>query len=326
MAISPASRPLSMLRRCIQVQAEDVPGTAKAVSADLWTILAYDSVIKPVVEMEDVEKPGADQYMPSELGARLGEHTFKLRPTAPSANPAWAAAILPGFGLGLNAGGTAYVLDQNFPETAASTVKALTHFVWEDGILKSIYGAAGNLRISGKAGKTAIFDCTFRGKWASPASAAKPTISYPTDSPLRFVDAAMTFDFGSGDTYTPKVSNFTLEMNNELYPEEDGSSGDNTGINYVLIPKRRVKLTVDPLTTLLTGGNSHDLYAHWLEQELCAVTFSLNDAAGNSLVIAMTGCQYDLPAPGDRNRLMKEDVTLLNQNNDLTLTFTPAAA
>ena len=71
-------------------------------------------------------------------------------------------------------------------------------------------------------------------------------------------------------------------MNNELYPEEDGSSGDNTGINYVLIPKRRVKLTIDPLTTLLSGGNAHDLYAHWLEQELCAVTFSLNDAAGNS--------------------------------------------
>ena len=69
------SRPLSMLRRCIQVQPETTPGTAMTVGADLWTILAYDSVIKPVVEMEDVEKPGADQYMPSELGARLGEHT-----------------------------------------------------------------------------------------------------------------------------------------------------------------------------------------------------------------------------------------------------------
>ena len=322
---TPASRPLSMQRRCIQVQPETTPGTAMTVGADLWTILAYDSVIKPVVEMEDVEKPGADQYMPSELGARVGEHTFKLRPTAPSANPAWATAILPGFGLGWN-GSTAFVLDQNFPETAASTVKALTHFVWEDGILKSIYGAAGNLRISGKAGKTAIFDCTFRGKWAAPVAAAKPTITYPTDSPLRFVNAAMTLTFPSSDIYTPKVSNFTLEMNNELYPEEDGSSGDDTGINYVLIPKRRVKLTIDPLTTLLSGGNAHDLYAHWLEQELCSVAFSLKDAAGNSLAFAMTGCQYDLPAPGDRNRLMKEDVTLLNQNNDLTLTFTPHSA
>jgi hypothetical protein len=56
------------------------------------------------------------------------------------------------------------------------------------------------------------------------------------------------------------------------------------------------------------------------------VAFSLSDAAGNSLAFAMTGCQYDLPAPGDRNRLMKEDVTLLNQNNDLTLTFTPHSA
>ena len=91
---TPASRPLSMQRRCIQVQPETTPGTAMTVGADLWTILAYDSVIKPVVEMEDVEKPGADQYMPSELGARIGEHTFKLRPTAPSANPAWAT--LPG--------------------------------------------------------------------------------------------------------------------------------------------------------------------------------------------------------------------------------------
>ena len=44
-----------------------------------------DIVIKPTAEMEDVEKPGADQYMPSEICARTGEATFKIRPTAPSA-------------------------------------------------------------------------------------------------------------------------------------------------------------------------------------------------------------------------------------------------
>ena len=55
------------------------------------------------------------------------------------------------------------------------------------------------------------------------------------------------------------------------------------------------------------------------------MTFSLNDAAGDSATFAMTGCQYDLPAPGDRNRLMKEDVVLLNQNNDLNIVFAPAA-
>ncbi len=326
------SRPLSMMRRCLQVQPEmntatppaPAPGVQMAVSTSLWTTLCYDLVIKPTAEMEDVEKPGADQYMPSEIGARTGEATFKIRPTAPSANPAWAMALLPGFGLGWN-GTTAFVLDQTFPETVGSTVQTLSLFAWEDGILKSIYGSAGMLRISGTAGKTAIFDCTYRGKWAAPVALAKPTITYPTNSPLRFVDAAMTLTFPDGDVFTPKVSTFTLDLNNELYVELDGSSGDNTGINYVLIPKRRIKLTLDPLSTLLTGTNAHDLYAHWLEQEQCEVTFSLNDAAGDSATFAMTGCQYDLPAPGDRNRLMKEDVVLLNQNNDLNIVFAPAS-
>ena len=175
-------------------------------------------MIKPTAEMEDVEKPGADQYMPSEIGARTGEATFKIRPTAPSANPAWAMALLPGFGLGWN-GSTAFVLDQTFPETVGSTVQTLSLFAWEDGILKSIYGSAGMLRISGTAGKTAIFDCTFRGKWAAPVALAKPTITYPTNSPLRFVDAAMTLTFPDGDVFTPKVSTFTLDLNNELYVE-----------------------------------------------------------------------------------------------------------
>jgi hypothetical protein len=262
--------------------------------------------------------------MPSELGARIGEATFKLRPTAPSANPDWATKILAACGLGYS--GTAFVLDQTFPEVTSSTVKTLTLFAWEDGILKSVYGAAGNLRISGTAGKTALFDVTMRAKWAAPIAAAKPTITYPTDSPLRFADAAMTLTFPDGDVFTPKVSTFSLDLGNELYVELDGSSGDNTGVNYVLIPKRRIKLTLDPLTTLLSGTNAHDLYAHWLEQELCAISFALNNDKGDSATFAMTNCQYDLPAPGDRNRLMKEDVTLLNQNNDLSITFAPHSA
>jgi len=318
------SRPLSMLRRCLQVQAETTPGTAMTVGTS-WGTLVYDLVMKPIVEMEDIEKPGADQYMASALGAYLGEATFKLRPTAVLAQPDWAN-LLVGCGLGWN-GSSAYALDQTFPETSGSTVKTLTLFSYEDGLLKCIYGAAGNLVMSGKAGKTAIMEFTFRGKWAPPVQIAKPTIAYPSNSPLRFVDAGMTLAFSDEDQFMPKVSNFRLEMGNELYPEEDGSSGDQTGINYVLIPKRRVKLTVDPLTTLISGGtNAFDLYQHWLEQEQCSVTFSLNDAAGDSMVVGMSGCQFDLPAPGDRNRLMKEDVTLLNQNNDLNLVFTPATA
>ena len=75
------------------------------------------------------------------------------------------------------------MLDQTFPETVGSTVQTLSLFAWEDGILKSIYGSAGMLRISGTAGKTAIFDCTYRGKWAAPVALAKPTITYPTEQP-----------------------------------------------------------------------------------------------------------------------------------------------
>ena len=184
------SRPLSMMRRCLQVQPEmntprrrlPTPGVAMAVSPTLWTTLCYDLQIKPTAEMEDVEKPGADQYMPSEIGARTGEATFKIRPTAPSANPAWAMALLPGFGLGWN-GSTAFVLDQTFPETVGSTVQTLSLFAWEDGILKSIYGSAGMLRISGTAGKTAIFDCTYRGKWAAAGRAGQADDHLPDSQP-----------------------------------------------------------------------------------------------------------------------------------------------
>jgi hypothetical protein len=386
-----------MMRRCVQIQVEDVPGQAMPVDPDLWTTLVYDAQIKPTAEMEEIEKPGSDAYMASEIGALLGELTFKHRPTAGAAQPDWSP-ILAACGLGFST--PAFVLDQTFPETVASTVKTLTMYVWEDGALKCIYGAAGNPRMSGTAGKTVLFDETFKGKWLPPVAMEKPTITYPTFSPLRFVGSGLMLDFGSGDVFNPKVSTFSLDLGNELYPELDGggmnwapleiatdytavpastatltmitdqsdsikpgmavqftiggvtkmakvvtcatslltvagtpfggtltalawSAKDLTGVNYVLIPKRRVKLTLDPLSTLLSGTNAHDLYAHWLEQEMCNVQFSLNNAAGDTAVFAMTGCQYDLPAPGDRNRLMKEDVVLLNQNNDLSITFTP---
>jgi len=300
--------PLLTRKRILAVKAEGTPGTAEALTAAEAAHNIFDPKMEQITEMEQREEQGGVAMLPAVPGGRLGKLTFTTEMYGTAAVAPSLTVLLPAVGLGIVAG--TYKLDLLPPEVVASTQETLTFGLYQDGLLKQIHGAQGNLKIVLEAGKKARCEWEFTGIWDAPTDVALLDPTYPTEVPMRFVSSGLQIL-----AYAGKVQSCTIDLGNVIHMREDSVTA--SGYKYACITSRLPKVTVNPESVLVATA---DFFGQWLGSTEAA--FSAAVAAGAATcTMTATEMQIISPKDGDRNGLLTTEIEAQLNADDLTLTF-----
>lgn len=310
--------PLLKRKRVFAAEVEATPGTAETLLAANGEFNAYNVMIQPNITVEEREAQAAFNRLPGVPGARTGTATFRTDisyvGTASAPPPTWASVLLPGCG---------FVDDDPafLPRTAAAgtNVKTLTIGCFQDGMFKSIYGAAGTASLVFPAGRMAYIDWTFTGIWAAPTDTALIAPTYPTDPALRFASSTITYN-----SVAAKVEQVTVDLGNNVVMREDASTvaGFSTGI----ITDRNPRINLNPESVLVATNNINGLFLAGTQ-----AAFSLSiPVGGGTFVVEAGNAQVMNHQEGDRNGMVTDEIELACQKNstandqELTIAFNPA--
>ena len=149
-------------RRVMAAKTEVTPGTAVSLANADGAFNAYDVMIQATIDVEEREAQGAFNRLSGVPGARTGTVTFRtdLGWDGTATLPTWATILLPACGW-VNSAGTLTPRS----EAPGTNVKTLTLGVYEDGVLKTLAGAAGTFVLNCPTGKMAFIEWTFTGVW-----------------------------------------------------------------------------------------------------------------------------------------------------------------
>jgi len=307
-----ADRPLLSRVRVLAAVAEDSPGTAEDLTATEAAFNVYDAKIEPEIEMAERLKQGGYGRLPSYRGALAGRATFGIDLTGGAVQPGWAAVFLPACGFAYST--DHYVLDKTPPEADGAGTHTLTFGIYEDGRVKSIYGAQGKVKGTFDSGKIVRLDFEFLGIWATVADAAILAPTYPTDPPLRFSSS----DLSIGGAWSPKISQLVLDINNTLYLRPDAVSA--SGFSNCLITDRQVTGAIDPEARLV---DDEDLWGDWLSSVESTFTFDCvaDDDADDDCSFTATKFQVTKVSGGNRENLETDPIEFSLNNDDLEIAF-----
>lgn len=311
--------PLLMKRRTMAAKIETTVGTDVTPSGTTdGTLIVFDPTMSPDTEYED--RPRADRFSHRKgtLGPSLGTFKFKTELMASvtgaegaATNPTWATLLLPACG---------YVATGNVfsPVTGApggsGGVKTLTMSLYEDGWLKKLVGAMGNLQITADAGKKIWLDWTFRGVWVAPVTASVPAPSYVTCVPAIMRSTSLVLG-----SFTPVVSKLTLDLGNKVEMRQDATTS--SGYISAIITDRMVKGQIDP-----EADTSRDTYAIWTALTTAAMSWS-NVTGTRTVSFSAPYMQITKLAETDRNGIHADTYDFqCNTNTDagddeFTITF-----
>lgn len=275
-------------RRLILISLEDPAGTAVAGATTLWT---YDASMDDATEVNQREFSGAyGGQASSTRGPSVGTCKFRteVRSNGVSALDAGLLIALQGCGQKLVEG----VLT---PATAIPAQKTVTIDLYADGRKKRLFGAVGDVQLSGDLQKTAILEFTFSGRYYPMGNAALPAVAPPTGGPMRLTGMS----FGA---YAPKFKTLRLSLNNTVEPREDQAAegafaGDVGGIGrYLIGPGRRYMIEIDPEQE---DAGSFDAEALAAANTISATTVTFSDGVVTLTLAAPKG---QLMSPSDSTR------------------------
>ena len=180
--------------------------------------------------------------------------------------------------------------------TPVSTVAAqytCSIYLWEDGLLKLLSGASGNVTIDWEEGMPASANFSMQGIFAQQADASMPTFSPDTTTPSLMGSGTWTL---GGDAI--KISKLSLDMRNEL-----GLRG-----NHYVITNRAPSATIDP-EAQTTGATGHDFNALWIAGTTAALSLIIGTGAGHRITLGIPVFQYaEPPKSGNRDGLFTYDI------------------
>lgn len=290
-------------KRVMAAKIEATPGTAENLSGADGVFNVFDWTIQPTAEMIQREGQGAFGRLPSVAGARSGTAVFSIHAIGGASLPAWATTFLPA--CGLVATGEIFTPRTEAPGT---NVKTLTIAGYQDGQLKMIRGAAGNVVFTFTSGQPILMTFTFTGLWVAPSDVAIIAPNYPNILPPRFANANLTI---GGSSWSPKISQMTLDIGNQVILREDPS--DITGYCNALITDRVPTGTIDPESSLVA---TNDVYGDWLDSSESALSLSCGQA-GNRIAFDAPKWQITNPQEGNRNDVQIDTIEFqLNRDAD----------
>lgn len=309
--------PLLSRVRVLAAKIETTSGTVEALTASEAAFNAFDAVMQPTGTFVARKGQGAFGDIKGTIGPRSGTCTFKTEGFGDGAGgvPTWASTFLPACGW-VNTAGTYSPIAQ----PPGSSVKTLTLGLYENGMLKRLRGAVGNLVIKGDTGLPVMLEWTFTGVWVGATDVTILAPTYPTRSPIRVANG--TISIGS---WAPCFSNITLDTGNVIMPRSCITPTDGSGIHAYMISDRLPTATLDPEANLVATSNA-DVYGDWLGGEEDTFSLVVKDAQ-DTITFAGPKFQRTNVQEGDRQGLQIDNITAqFNRsasagNDELTIAF-----
>ena len=163
-----------------------------------------------------------------------------------------------------------------------------------DGMIKRLWGARGNVKLTIEAGKPGLLHFEFEGADFEVVDGALLVPSYSVVVPPAFLSAALLLD-----TYAAIVSKVEIDVANMLAKRE--SINASSGFLSTLIIGRNPKGSLDPELPLVAA---YDFYGKWKTPgTLGSLSLSAGAVAGNIVTITCPKVRYAAIADQDRNGL-----------------------
>lgn len=278
-------------KTAIKVKVEAAKGTEVAGDQDIYV---EDLVINPTSEA--IKREGAGLYLGPDttavIGGRTGKCTFSTE-----LKTSGVQAMEPGLAILLQACGFVKTAEVYTIATYAEQ-KTISIDVYQDGVIKTLYGAMGTFTMEGEEGQRVMLKFDFDGHYK-----AEDDIALPAYAP-----SGNVMMWGTGTfvvlTESHKISKFTLDMNNEVVPRHDVAGVDGIGYHMVSVPQATASW--DPEADLIAND---DIHADYLAGVTGTLALTLSDGT-DKVAVDCAKVQYtDIPE-GIRNNLRTHDVTV----------------
>ncbi len=318
------TNPFYPRRRQIAMKVEVTPGTEEALADADVIAPSYSVEYTPSVEMADRGDvvQASMSRLPMIAGERSVEMTFatelKGSGTAGTAPPQLSAPLQ---GCGM---------DETLVASTSATYgpvsedqKSVTIEIREGSggtdfkSVKSV-GSRGTFTLTATKGQPVLVNFTFSGKYVEPTDTTAFATPSPAPAPIPFLSSAFSFQGTS-----LKVQEVTLDIANNVVLRND--SAEATGNSMAVIERREPTGSLNPERELVATFNA---YNAWTSNTEGILTYSLTGSAGNITVVTCPKAQIQELAPGDRDGIGTDDLTIsLNQSinagdDEISIAFT----
>lgn len=283
-------------RRVIAAKVEAVEGTGETLAAADGGILAIEPKVDVDIKMFERNVVMATlSKLASLTGSQLARLTFGVE--IKGAGATYSATVLPALGKYLKACGFSETVDVTLGaekvtyKPASSGVPSVTIGCYEDGVIKRLTGARGNVAIAGKLGEPIFANFDFLGVWDGVTDGAMIAPTYEGTIPSVLLSGLFTVG-----GYAAIISGIDVDMANVLTPREDINKA--TGYISTLITDRRPTGKLDPEMIPIAA---HDWYGRWKSGVTGALNIgAIGAVAYNKVQITAPKLRYTKVSDADR--------------------------
>lgn len=299
-------------RRVIVAKIESVEGTGETLAASDGGIIAFVPKADPDIKMNE-RRPAMPTLsrLASVPGAQSSKISFKAEMKG-SGLAYTSLANAPAIGKFLKGCGFKETLSAGsgvitYAPVTSGTI-SLTMSSYEDGVIKKITGARGNVKFSGKVGEVVMAEFDFTGALHSivDGSMLLPDFQGIGLQPPVLLSANMSIA-----DYAAIISSFDIDMANVLYLREHSNGG--TGYLSCAITDRKPNGKIDPEMVAIA---THDWYGRWKAGTSGALNIgNIGATQYNRFKITAPKVTYIKVADADRSGIAVADTSFeLNTN------------
>lgn len=300
-------------RRVIAAAIETVEGVAETLTAADTGIVAISPKFDLDVKMYDRNNVMLNTL--SKMAPIPGQKMGKLSFTAEmkGAGAAYSATVKPAIGKFLRACGFAETIvatagTESATYLPASTgVPSLTMAMYDDGLIKTIVGARGTVKIDGKIGEAVIVSFDFQGLYSETVAGAMLTPTLEATVPPILLNAGLTI---GGDAAI--CESFGVDMGNTITMRSSLNAVN--GYISAALTDRKPTAKLDPEMEVTS-----DAYVNWLAGTPVALNVGpLGTADYNKFQIAAPKMVTTKVGEGDRNgnQIASSDFALVMNTGD----------
>ena len=273
--------PLIEARTQIAAKKETAEGTAETLSAS-DAFLAANVKFTPNFAMGERKNVSSSlspwASIPGVRSAKL-EFDVELKGSG-------TAGTAPALGNLLKACGLGETVDSGKSVTyapASSSISSLTLAAYQDGIIKKIWGARGNVSLKLENGAPGWLHFEFTGADFSVTDGTMLSgVTYESTKPPAFLSATFSID-----SYSALIGLLEINMNNEVNLRKDANS--NSGYKSAVITGRKPTMTMDPEHVTVA---TYDFFGKLRSGNEGSLSLVLGSTAGNICTIKAPKVQY----------------------------------
>ena len=273
--------PLIEARTQIAAKKETVEGAAETLSAS-DAFLAANVKFTPNFAMGERKNVSSSlspwASIPGVRSAKL-EFDVELKGSG-------TAGTAPALGNLLKACGLGETVDSGKSVTyapASSSISSLTLAAYQDGIIKKIWGARGNVSLKLENGAPGWLHFEFTGADFSVTDGTMLSgVTYESTKPVAFLSATFSID-----SYSALIGVLEINMNNEVNLRKDANS--DSGYKSAVITGRKPTMTMDPEHVTVA---TYDFFGKLRSGNEGSLSLVLGSTAGNICTIKAPKVQY----------------------------------